>query len=526
MLGIKIIIEFNMKTILITGGAGFIGSHLCERYFKAGHKIICLDNLQTTGSTKNIEHLLNKKNFKFIKHDIVRPINFKEKIDWIFNSACSGSPTSYQYDPIHTIKTNTVGVINMLELAKRNNARVMQFSTSEVYGDPLVEAQSESYNGNVNPLGPRACYDEGKRCAETLFMDYYREYSVDIKIIRIFNTYGPKMDINDGRAMVNFIVNSLSGKDLIIYGDGSYVRSFQYIDDLLLGIDLMMNRDKFIGPVNLGNPGEITISALAKKIIEKVKANSKIVPQEKPTDDPKRRCPDIGLAKEKLGWWPKISLDSGLDKTIEYFKNIELPEKKILAFAITYYPDLGPAERALADLAREMPDTEFHIVTAKLRKGLSKFEKISNTYIYRLGYGLKLDKYILAFGGAFFAMRLNKKYKFKFVWSVMSSYGALAALIFKLLAKNIFLLLIFSQSEIKQRGTVRAKLAGLMYRLSLKGADSVFLSDVSLESNLKLIESKADFIVRQADRKSFVNQVRYTYAKLINKQEKKLERYK
>jgi UDP-glucuronate decarboxylase len=516
----------KQKTILITGGAGFVGSHLCERYLRDGHKIICLDNLQTTGSVKNIERLLDKKNFKFIKHDIIRPINFKEKIDWIFNSACSGSPTSYQYDPIHTTKTNTVGVINMLELAKKNSARIMQFSTSEVYGDPLVEVQSEGYNGNVNPLGPRACYDEGKRCAETLFMDYYREYGVDIKIIRIFNTYGPKMDVNDGRAMTNFIVNALSGKDIIIYGDGSYTRSFQYIDDLAAGIDLMMNKNEFIGPVNLGNPGEISILSLAKKIIEETKSNSKIVMQEKPTDDPKRRCPDIGLAKEKLGWQPIIPLADGLAKTIEYFKTVELPEKRVLAFTIKYYPDLGPAEQALADLAREMPDTEFHIITAKSRKGLPKFEKINNTYIYRLGYGLKLDKYILAFCGAFFAGRLDKKYKFKFVWSVMSSYGALAALTFKLLAENVFLLLIFSQSEIKKRGTVRAKLAGLMYRLSLKSADSVFLSDVSLERNLKLIESRADFIVRQADRKSFVNQVRYTYAKLINKQEKKLERYK
>ncbi|MDD4271992.1 MAG: GDP-mannose 4,6-dehydratase, partial [Patescibacteria group bacterium] len=275
-----------MKTILITGGAGFIGSYLCEKYFKEGNKIICLDNLQTTGSTKNIEEMLRDKNFKFIKHDIIEPIKFKEKIDWIFNLACSGSPTSYQYDPIHTTKTNTIGAINMLELARRHGARIMQFSTSEVYGDPLTPTQSETYNGNVNPLGPRACYDEGKRCAETLFMDYYREYGVDIKIIRIFNTYGPKMDINDGRAMTNFIVNALAGKDMVIYGDGSYTRSFQYIDDLINGIDLMMNQENFTGPVNLGNPEEISIFDLAKKIIEKTKSKSKITMQEKPTDDP------------------------------------------------------------------------------------------------------------------------------------------------------------------------------------------------------------------------------------------------
>jgi len=514
------------KTILITGGAGFIGSYLCEKYLKAGHKIICLDNLQTNSSTINIDALLKDKNFKFIKRDIIEPIKFKEKIDWIFNLACSGSPTSYQYDPIHTVKTNTIGVINLLELARAHNARIMQFSTSEVYGDPEVPAQSESYNGNVNPLGPRACYDEGKRCAETLFMDYYREYGVDIKIIRIFNTYGPKMDINDGRAMTNFIVNALAGKDVVIYGDGSYTRSFQYIDDLINGIDLMMNADKFIGPVNLGNPEEITILDLAKKVIEKTNSTSKIVLKEKSTDDPKRRRPDISLAKEKLGWQPVVALSDGLEKTIKYFKKVELPEKRVLAFTITYYPDLGPAEQALADLAQAMPDTEFHIITGKFRSKLAKFEKINNTYIYRLGFGSKFDKYILALGGAFKARELNKKYKFKFIWSVMSSYGAIASIIFKFLVKDVLLLLIFSRSEIKERGTLRGKLAGLMYKLALKQADSVFLSDVSLERNLKLIETDADFIVRQADSKSFVNQVRYTYAKLINKQEKKLERYK
>jgi len=516
----------NKKTILITGGAGFIGSYLCEKYLKEGHKIICLDNLQTTGSTKNIAHLFNNRDFKFIKHDIVEPINFKEKIDWIFNAACSGSPTSYQFDPIHTTKTNTIGAINMLELARRHNSRIMQFSTSEVYGDPLVEIQNEDYKGNVNPLGPRACYDEGKRCAETLFMDYYREYGVDIKIIRIFNTYGPKMDINDGRAMTNFVVNALSGKDLVIYGDGSYTRSFQYIDDLINGIDLMMNKEKFTGPVNLGNPEEINILSLANKIIEEIKSKSKIVTQEKPTDDPKRRCPDISLAGEKLNWRPEISLDQGLAKTIEYFRTVDLPEKRILAFTIKYYPDLGPAEQGVADLAREMPDTEFHIITGKFKKNLPKFEKTGNTYIYRLGIGSRLDKYFLALGGAFAARKLNKKYNFKFVWSVMSSYGALAALLFKLMSKNVLLLMIFSQSEIRGRGTIKSKLAGLMYKLALKRADTVFISDISLERNLKLIEPNTNFVVRQADNKSFVNQVRYTYAKLLNKQEKKLERYK
>ncbi len=515
-----------MKTILITGGAGFIGLHLCEKYLAEGHKVICLDNLQTTTTNKNISRLFKNKNFSFIKHDINQPIKFKEKFDWIFNLACSGSYTSYQYDPIHTIKTNTLGVINILELARVNNARVMQFSTSEIYGDPEVPAQAETYNGNVNPLGPRACYDEGKRCAETLFMDYYREYGVDIKIIRIFNTYGLNMDINDGRAMTNFIVNALSGKDLEIYGHGSQTRSFQYIDDLVQGIDLMMKKKDFIGPVNLGNPEEITIKELAEKVIGQVGSSSKIVRREKATDDPKRRCPDIGLAKDKLGWQPRTSLADGLTKTIAYFKTLDLPEKRILAFTIRYFPDMGPAEQALFDLARLMPDTEFHVVTARNKKELAKYEKIDNTHIYRLGRGGSSDKYILLLTGAFKARRLNKKYNFRFAWSVMSSYGALAAMMFKLFSKKVLLLFIFSKSEIRGRKTLRAKLANFIYKAVLKKADSVFLSDVSLERNLKLIEPDLDFTIKQADQRSFVNQVRYTYAKLINKQEKKLDRPK
>ncbi len=515
-----------MKTILITGGAGFIGSHLCERYLKAGHKIICLDNLQTTTDTKNIDRFMADKNFSYLKHDIIKPIKFKEKIDWIFNAACSGSPTSYQYDPIHTVQTNTVGVINMLELARQANARIMQFSTSEVYGDPDVPVQSESYHGNVNPLGPRACYDEGKRCAETLFMDYYREYGVDIKIIRIFNTYGPKMDINDGRAMTNFIVNALAGKEIIIYGDGRQTRSFQYIDDLLDGIDLMMNSENFIGPVNLGNPGEISMLELVDKVIKEASSKSKIVMQEKITDDPKRRCPDIGLAKAKLGWQPKIALEAGMEKTVAYFRTVELPEKRILIFTKRYLPDIEAAEGALADLAKEMPDTEFHVITAKNRAGLPDFEKINNNYIYRLGMGGRFDKYILLLGGAFKARKLHRKYKFKFVWSVMSTYGAIAAIIFQLFTKNILFLLIFDRDEIKRQAKLRGKLVTFIYNFVLKRADSAFLSDVSLERRLKLIEPKIDFFVRQENQKSFVNQVRYAYAKLINKQEKKLERPK
>ncbi len=316
----------NRKTIVITGGAGFIGSHLIRHYLALGHRIICLDNLQTTRSTKHLDDLMDHTYFTFIKHDIIDPVNIDEKIDWIFNFACSGSYILYQYDPVHTMKTNTVGVMNMLDLAHKNDARIMQASTSEVYGDPEVVPQSESYHGNVNSLGPRACYDEGKRAAETLCMDYLRLYGIDVKIIRIFNTYGPYMDPSDGRAITNFIVNALTGQDLVLYGNGSQTRSFQYIDDLITGISRMMEKDTFTGPVNLGNPGEITMRHFAETIIRLTGSSSKMAVDAPATDDPKRRSPDISLARRELEWEPKISLEVGLVKTIDYFRTIDLTQ--------------------------------------------------------------------------------------------------------------------------------------------------------------------------------------------------------
>ncbi len=518
--------QSKRKTILITGGAGFIGSHLCEKYLADGWRVICLDNLQTTRTPKNVKHLFKDKNFKFIKHDIIKPINLGEKVDWIFNFACAGSYTSYQFDPVHTVKTNTAGVINMLELARKNKARIMQASTSEVYGDPLECPQAETYLGNVNMLGPRACYDEGKRCAETLFMDYSREYGVDIKIIRIFNTYGPKMDLNDGRAMTNFIVNALAGRDLVVYGDGTATRSFQYVDDLILAIDKMMSKENFIGPVNLGNPEEISILDLAKLIISKTGSQSKIIFEKKASDDPKRRCPDINLAKKELGWSPQITLEQGLAKTIEYFKSVERPDKKILIFATTYYPDLGPAEQALYDLSANMPDTEFHIITSRFRKNLLASEKLGKDTVYRLGVGAKIDKYFLPILGVIKAWRLNRKNKYKFVWSVMASYGGLAAMVLKLMDKNINFLLTMHKSEIENKSLFKRKIVLPLFKMLFREADSIYISDANLESQLGLAQSKISSSIMAADGKSFVNQVRYTYADLLNKQEKKLARPK
>ena len=313
----------SKKNILITGGAGFIGSHLCNRLLNDGNKIICLDNL-FTGSENNISNLIDNPDFEFVNHDITKPY-YREEIDQIYNLACPASPIHYQINPIKTVKTCTIGVINMLGLAKNNNAKILQASTSEVYGDPDVHPQTEKYNGNVNPLGYRSCYDEGKRCSETLFMDYYREHNLKIKIVRIFNTYGPNMAINDGRVVSNFINQALNQKEITINGNGNQTRSFQYINDLIDGMIKMMETEKsFIGPVNLGNPNEISMNELASKVLKLTQSKSRLVFMNLPEDDPKRRKPNISLAIKKLNWKPEYDLDQGLIDTIKYFKEINL----------------------------------------------------------------------------------------------------------------------------------------------------------------------------------------------------------
>ncbi len=304
---------------LVTGGAGFLGSHLCERLLNDGHEVICLDNY-FTGRLVNVDHLRDNRRFELIRHDVTEPILLE--VDRIFNLACPASPIHYQFNPVKTIKTSVMGAINMLGMAKRVKARILQASTSEVYGDPAVHPQTEDYWGNVNPIGIRSCYDEGKRVAETLFMDYHRQNNVDIRIVRIFNTYGPRMLMNDGRVVSNFIVQALKGEDLTIYGDGSQTRSFCYVDDLIEGFVRMMNQDKIIGPVNIGNPGEFTMLELAKEVLDLTGSKSKIVYKPLPGDDPKMRRPNIDLAKSALGWEPTIPLRQGLEKTIVYFDKL------------------------------------------------------------------------------------------------------------------------------------------------------------------------------------------------------------
>ena len=310
--------DHRQKRILVTGGAGFLGSHLCDRLVTEGHEVICLDNL-FSGSKRNVGHLLGKPNFELMRHDLVQPV-FLE-VDEIYNLACPASPIHYQHNPVKTVKTSVMGAINMLGLAKRVKAKILQASTSEIYGDPKVHPQKEEYWGNVNTIGPRSCYDEGKRCAETLFFDYHRQNNVNIRVVRIFNTYGPRMHPNDGRVISNFVVQALTSQDITVFGDGSQTRSFCYVDDLIEGLIRMMNGpDDFVGPVNLGNPGEFSVLTLAELIIKSTDSQSKIVFKSLPKDDPLQRQPNIALAKQQLDWEPIVDLQEGLMKTIEYFR--------------------------------------------------------------------------------------------------------------------------------------------------------------------------------------------------------------
>ncbi|MEM9825580.1 MAG: UDP-glucuronic acid decarboxylase family protein [Planctomycetota bacterium] len=312
-----------IERILVTGGAGFLGSHLCERLVDQGHDVICLDNFFTSQKT-NVAHLLGRPNFELLRHDITLPIYLE--VDQIYNMACPAAPGHYQFNPIKTIKTSVLGSINVLGIAKRCNARILQASTSEVYGDPEIHPQVESYRGSVNPIGIRACYDEGKRVAETLFMDYHRSNSVDIRIVRIFNTYGPRMHPYDGRVVSNFIRQAIAGEDITLFGDGSQTRSFCYRDDLVEAIIRMMNCEGFTGPVNIGNPDEFTIKQLGELVIQHTKSPSRLVNKPLPSDDPTRRRPDISLAREKLGWEPSVALSDGLKQTIDWFRTIDLSD--------------------------------------------------------------------------------------------------------------------------------------------------------------------------------------------------------
>jgi len=424
------------------------------------------------------------------------------------------------------VKTNIFGALNALELAKRTGARILQASTSEVYGDPLEHPQKESYNGNVNPIGPRACYDEGKRCAETLFFDYHREHGVDIRVVRIFNTYGPRMAINDGRAISNFIVKALRGEDIIIYGGGTQTRSPQYISDLIEGMVKMMEQDNFAGPVNLGNSEEITIAQLAKKIIDLCGSNSEINLLSALKNDPQRRNPDIKLAQEKLSWRPQVPLEQGLKLAIADFEKRLKRKVNILVFSTAYEPFLGPAEKELQKLMAEMPEFHFHILTSRFKRTLSKFEQKDNLTIRRLGWGAWIDKYWLALFGGFLALRLHRRNKFSMAWSVMASYGALAAIVFKTFKKSVPFMVFLYHGDLTGRAYKKAKLIWPLYRLIFKKSEAIKTPDDVMTKRLKDLshEWKADLLSVESTLE--VSKIKETYSKLVNRVDKKLSQPK
>lgn len=426
------------KTILITGGAGFIGSHLCNYFINQGHRVICVDSF-FSGKKENIKQLLANKNFVLIKHNIIYPLKLKEdKIDEIYHLACPASPVQYQFDPILTMRTSVDGTMNILNLARKYNAKVLYTSTSEIYGDPLEHPQKETYFGNVDSLGKRACYDEGKRSAECLCKDYNKLFGLDVRIVRLFNVYGPAMMFNDGRVISNFVLQALLGEDITIHGNGKQSRSFMYIDDLIAGFAKVMSADQKqigIGPINLGNPDERTMENLAIDIKNISGSNSQLVylNYEKIPErlgDPQQRCPDITKAKELLNWEPKIDFNFGLNKTIEDFKSRLNDRTKIIIFTPVYLPIAGPAEKAVAEITDRMLGYDFDLITTKFQPGLLTQEKIGKVNIYRVGWGNKFDKYLMPVLAAAKAVNLNKKNNYAVGWGIMASYGSLAALIF------------------------------------------------------------------------------------------------
>lgn len=513
-----------MKRILVTGGAGFIGSHLCERLLNLGEEVICADNFYS-GSRDNIEHLLKNPRFSVMEHDITRPFSLKN-IDQIYNLACPASPVSYQFDPLFTLKTNTQGVINVLELARKNKARILQTSTSEVYGDPLSHPQKETDFGNVNSVGVRSCYDEGKRCAETFFMDYHRERGVDVRIVRIFNTYGPRMALDDGRVVSNFIVQALQGEDITIYGNGNQTRSFQYVDDLIDGLLLMMNQDGFVGPVNLGNPHELTIKELAEKIIASIGSQSKIVYLPSAQDDPRRRNPDISLAHTKLGWQPKIAFEEGMAKTIRYFSERLQIKQNILVFATAYKPFFGPAEQMLHTILEEMNHFNFHVVTARLDPALPKEERVGNVNIYRVGMGYSLDKYLLVLFGWHKAKQLHRLHHFRIVWSLMATYAALAGLMFKVFGAKLPYVIFLHKGDLEEKPLRKARWIFPFYRMAFRKSDAISVIDQALQEKLKLVDKDIAGELIPLERSAAVSSIKEMHKRIGQKHSRKIDRTK
>ncbi|PIR74193.1 MAG: hypothetical protein COU35_03995 [Candidatus Magasanikbacteria bacterium CG10_big_fil_rev_8_21_14_0_10_47_10] len=458
--------------VLVTGGAGFVGSHLIDRLMDEGHEVICVDSF-FSGRRENIAHHLGKENFTLLVHDVRKPLKWEGGLDRIYHLACPASPVQYQFDPVLTLETSILGTQNMLALARKKGARLLYTSTSEAYGDPLEHPQKETYWGNVDPLGKRACYDEGKRAAETLCKDYVEQYGVDARIVRIFNTYGPRMMFNDGRVLSNFILQSLLGEDITVHGDGSQTRSFMFVTDLIEGLVKRMEiQSSDWRPVNLGNPDERTIGAVALSVKNATGSGSRIVSlaYEKIPErlgDPKQRCADISRAKDLLTWEPVVGFDQGLATTIADFKDRLRHKPRILVFAPVYLPYKGPAEEAVSEIIARSPGYEFDIVTAKLDPRFKAESELDRVHIYRLGRGTKWDKLLLPLRAAKYARKLHKKHTYHVAWAVMASYGALAASLFSLVSNVPFLLSVYEgniDEKMLERGAYLSPLYRFMFR--------------------------------------------------------------
>lgn len=493
-----------MKNILITGGAGFIGSNLCDFLIKQGHQVFCVDSF-FSGKKENIEHLLKNKNFTLIKYNIINPLNLKIKqLDEIYHLACPASPVQYQFDPILTMRTSIEGTINILNLARKYNAKVLYTSTSEVYGDPLEHPQKESYYGNVDPLGKRGCYEGGKRAAECLCKDFSEQFGVDVRIVRLFNVYGPRMMFNDGRVISNFILQALLGEDMTIHGSGKQSRSFMYIDDLILAFDKVMSIDKEvigIGPLNLGNPDERSIESLAMDIKNISGSSSDLVYLDYETipgrlGDPQRRCPDISKAKAMLGWEPKINFNIGLNKVIEDFKLRLNNKSKIVAFIPFYLPLEGPAEKSLKEITNHLLAYDVDVITSRGIKDFAKEERIGRVNIYRVGWGNKYDKYFLPIFGLRKAWLLNKEKKYIVSWGIMASYGALAALLFSFIARISTLISLYEGNADNVKN-VKRKVYQPIYKFIFKRANKLQLVADLDEQQLAWLED--DKIISPVD---------------------------
>ena len=476
--------------ILITGGAGFIGANLTKYLLDQGQEVVVVDNF-SSGQRKNIKEFLDHPKFKLIVHDIRKPLKLNG-IDQIYHLASLASPDHYLFDPVATLETNILGTKNILDLALENKAKILFTSTSEVYGDPQVHPQREDYFGNVNPIGRRSCYDEGKRAAETLFMDYHREYRLDIRIVRLFNIYGPRMSMNDGRVISNFVFQTLNNEKITIYGDGTHTRSFMYIDDLLPALTKIMEQGEDMGPINLGNPEEKTILELAENVREIMKSKRdfnfiEVDLHAGRMDDPKVRCPDIHRAQSLINWTPKISLKNGLEKTIDYFKEENKNKNKVLIFATSFYPLEGPAEKMTRKIIDRLGFWEFDVITAKLDPSLKSEENINNVNVYRLGNGSKLDKYLLPFRAVFKARKLYKKNHYKIIWSVMATYASFAGLLFSIFVKKLPFLITMDKNEKSKRVQSKIEWIYPIYRLLFKKSHTVITFDQELKDKLDMI---------------------------------------